>query len=57
MRSKMETTKEKLERKLRKAKEGLEKTEEEYRRFVRVKEDRDYYKARVEKLTKLLAEL
>ena len=53
----METTREKLERKLRKANGELAKAEEEYKKFVKVKKDKDYYKARVEKLTKLLAEL
>lgn len=53
----MQAKKEKLERKLKKANEELMKAEEEYRKFAKVKKDRDYYKARIEKITKLLSEL
>ena len=49
--------KEKLERKLQKAKEGFAKAEEDYKKFVKAQEDYEYFKKRVEKLTKLLSEL
>jgi len=49
--------KEKFEKKLAKAKEGLAKAEEEHKKLLKVRKDRDYFKARVEKITKLLSEL
>ncbi len=49
--------KEKLERKLAKANEGLALAEKEYEKFSNVQKNLDYFKARVEKITKLLSEV
>ena len=49
--------KEKLEKKLAKAKEGLAKVGVDYKKLLKAQKDYEYLKARVEKITKLLSEL
>jgi len=49
--------KEKLEKKLEKAKEGLAIAEKEYNKLLKAQKDRDYFKHRVEKIEKLLSEV
>ena len=53
----MGNKKEKLDRKLAKAKEGLAKAKIEYDKFLGAEKDYAYFKARVEKLTMLLTKL
>ena len=51
----MADKKEKLERKLKEAKENLARAEETYKKFSKAQKDRDHFKARIEKITKLLS--
>jgi len=48
--------KEKLKKKLAKANEGLAMVEVDYKKLLKAQKDHEYFKARIEKLTKLLAE-
>jgi len=53
----METTKEKLERKLREAEEKLAAVDEDYEKLLRIKKERERRKRRLENLIKMLSEL
>ena len=53
----METTKEKLERKLKDALMKLAEAEAKYEKLLEAQRERDHYKNRVDRLTKMLSEL
>ena len=52
----MKIKREKIERKLKEAREKLAEAEEKYEQLAKVTRERDHYKSRVDKLTRMLSQ-